>query len=291
MWLLFSYDRMNTAMIRKQYPYGSLWISPTSIADFDKCPRLYFLHNVYKNPKTGKKIQVTNPHMTLGLTVHNVLGTISKLPKNKRFEIPLATIFENEWSQYLGKRGGFRDTEEEAEFKQKGIDMLLRLEKNPGILTHFANKISEKIPSMLLSQKDNIILCGVVDWIEVLLDGSLHIIDFKTGKKNDEESSLQLAVYMLLVAAYLKRSVSKMSYWYLAHDDGLVEAEIPDVESVTKFLIEKGQRIKEAKSQAKLSCTKGGCRYCEKFEKVTHGEGEYVGPSSHDRELYFVTND
>lgn len=277
-------------MIKKQYPYGSLWISPTSIADFDKCPRLYFLHNVYKNPKTGKKIQVTNPHMTLGLTVHNVLGTISKLPKNKRFEIPLATIFENEWSQYLGKRGGFKDAEEEAEFKQKGIDMLLKLEKNPGILTHFANKISEKIPSMLLSQKDNIVLCGVVDWIEVLSDGSLHIVDFKTGKKQDDESSLQLAVYMLLVAAYLKHPVSKISYWFLSQDNGFQHEQIPDIESVTQFLIEKGQTIKKAKLESRLVCAKGGCRYCTKFEKVVGGEGEYVGLSSMERELYFVGN-
>ena len=37
--------------------YTAVWVSHSSMGDFLKCPRAYFLHNVYKDPKTdsGKK--------------------------------------------------------------------------------------------------------------------------------------------------------------------------------------------------------------------------------------------
>jgi len=38
--------------------YGAVWVSHTSINDFKKCPRAYFLKNVYKDPETNKKIKI-----------------------------------------------------------------------------------------------------------------------------------------------------------------------------------------------------------------------------------------
>jgi RecB family exonuclease len=43
-----------------------------------------------------------------------------------------------------------------------------------------------------LSEEDNIILNGLVDWIEYLDDDTLHLIDFKTGKHEEKEAFEQL---------------------------------------------------------------------------------------------------
>ena len=56
--------------------YKAVWVSHSSMGDFLKCPRLYYLHNVYKNPKTGRKIAIVSPHMSLGVAVHNVLENL-----------------------------------------------------------------------------------------------------------------------------------------------------------------------------------------------------------------------
>src|ERR1035437_4279352 len=34
-----------------QDKFNAVWVSHSSIGDFLKCPRLYYLHNVYKNDK------------------------------------------------------------------------------------------------------------------------------------------------------------------------------------------------------------------------------------------------
>ena len=34
--------------------YTATWVSHTSLSDYIKCPRAYFLKNVYKDPQTGQ---------------------------------------------------------------------------------------------------------------------------------------------------------------------------------------------------------------------------------------------
>jgi hypothetical protein len=56
--------------------YKAVWVSHSSIGDFLKCPRAYFLHNVYKDPKTGRKINIVSPALSLGLAVHTALESL-----------------------------------------------------------------------------------------------------------------------------------------------------------------------------------------------------------------------
>ena len=53
--------------------FKAVWVSYSSISDFKKCPRAYYLKNIYKNPKTGKKIELVAPPLALGSVVHDVL--------------------------------------------------------------------------------------------------------------------------------------------------------------------------------------------------------------------------
>ena len=59
-------------------PYKATWVSHSSIGDFLKCPRAYYLHNVYKDPGTRRKINIVNPALSLGVAVHEVLEGLAR---------------------------------------------------------------------------------------------------------------------------------------------------------------------------------------------------------------------
>ena len=284
-------------MVQYKYPFGSIWLSHTSISDFEKCPRSYYLRNVYKEIPIGKKIQVVNPYLTLGIVVHDTLESIRYLPKDVRFSKPLVEIFENIWNKNSGKKGGFISQDQEDDFKKRGLSMIENIQENPGPIANLSTVIKKKdevVSNMWLSEKDGLILCGNVDWIEVLPDGSLHIIDFKTGKHEEDEESLQLQIYMLLAKTGNKRPVSKVSYWYLDKQSSPTEVKVPSLNGVVDKLIQKGIKIKEFRSTPgsgkTIACPKGGCRYCEEYESVLQGKAEKVGyDEGREKVLYFVS--
>ena len=113
-------------------------------------------------------MSLMSPPLALGQIVHEVIEGLSVLPVDKRFEEPLLAKFETAWQKISGKRGGFLDKTIENQYKQRGQEMLKKVEKNPGPLKKLAVKIKMDLPRFWLPEKDNIILCGKIDWLEYL---------------------------------------------------------------------------------------------------------------------------
>lgn len=269
--------------------FKAVWVSHSSIADFLKCPRLYYLRNVYKDPKTGNKITIMSPSLSLGQIVHFVVEGLSVLPVDQRFSIPLTKKFEVEWQRVSGKVGGFKSKNEEDDYKELGLEMLKRIEKSPGPLVEKAVKIKQDLPYYWLSEEENIILCGKIDWLKwVEKNDSVHIIDFKTGKNEESEDSLQLPIYLLLATNTQKRPVSGASYWYLRSDDGPVEQKLPDILESQDKILGIAKRIKTGRQINHLKCPKGGCFACKDLERVYKGEGEKVGVSEYRQDIYIL---
>jgi RecB family exonuclease len=269
--------------------YTAVWVSHSSMGDFLKCPRLYYLHNVYKDPVTKNKLAIVSPHMSLGIAVHEVLEGLGDYPAEERMERDLLAQYEEEWKKVTGKKGGFKNPEEEKEFKDRGVQMLKNVQKDPRFLVNKRIKLpkNEMNPNFFLSEDENIILNGLVDWIEYLPDDTLHIIDFKTGKKEESESSLQLPIYLLLCNALQKRKVSKASYWYL-EGDKIVEKELPSLDTAYNDVLNVALKVKEARVKGEFLCPKGegGCIHCRPYEKVLRGEAEFVGTGEFKQDLY-----
>lgn len=269
--------------------YTAVWVSHSSLSDFLECPRAYFLKNVYKDPKTKHKIQITNPPLSLGAAVHEVIESLSILPTDQRFKDSLTEKFEKIWTKFTGKQGGFFDPESESKYKEKGLEMIRGVEKNPGPLRNLAVKVNMDLPHYWLSEEDNIILCGKIDWLEYLEDqDSVHIIDFKTSKKEESESSLQLPIYHLLVKNTQARPVSKASYWYLRLSDTLTEKPLPDLEEARDQVLKLAKQVKLARQLERFRCPTGGCRACTPYEQVLNGQAEYVGLSGYNNDLYVI---
>ena len=76
----------------------------SSMGIFLKCPRAYFLRNVYKNEQ-GRKINIVKPR-----SLARASGTVRQwraggFQVDERFERPLEQAFEEAWGKVSGKRG------------------------------------------------------------------------------------------------------------------------------------------------------------------------------------------
>ncbi|MFC1727742.1 RecB family exonuclease [Patescibacteria group bacterium] len=274
-----------------QDKYSAVWVSHSSISDFLNCPRAYFLRNVYKEPVSGRKISLVNPALALGQAMHETLESLSILPVEKRFEIPLPERFDQAWQKVSGKRGGFSSQAQEEKIKQRGGKMIERVVKNPGPLKELAVKIKTDLPYYWLSEEENIILCGKIDWLEYLKDeDQVHIIDFKTGQGKESQGSLQLPIYHLLVHNCQSRKVAKVSYWYLERNNEPTEQKLPDLKKAQEKVLKIAQRVKLLRKLEKLDCPKGegGCRHCRPLEEILVGEARLVGVNAFGQNVYVL---
>ncbi len=274
-----------------QDTFSAVWVSHSSINDFRRCPRAYYLKNIYKDPKTNHKVKLMSPSLALGSAVHEVLESLSVLPKDKRFQEPLMNAYDRAWAKVTGLKGGFYDESTEYKYKTRGADMLRRVINNPGPVGRPAVKITEDLPHYWLSPDDGIILCGKIDWLEYLPDtDSVHIIDFKTGKVEEDEDSLQLPIYHLLVKNCQKRTVTKASYWYLETSDTLTEKKLPDIQEAHTKVLAIAKEIKLARQIARFKCPGGedGCRDCRPFEQIMRREAQCVGEDAYRADVYIL---
>src|SRR3989338_1519350 len=275
--------------------YSAVWVSHSSINDFIKCPRCYFLRNMYKNER-NRKINVVSPALSLGISVHETLEGLLAFKAEERFLKPLQETFEENWKKVSGKIGGFKSQAEEDEAKERAKKMIDRVDAHRGPLTKLAVKLKEHAnnmpPNFYLSEADNIILSGKIDWLEyVPADDSVRVIDFKTGKNDEDKESLQLPLYALLLNALQKRKVSGAAYWYIDRNNEPTDVVLPDIASAKNRVLAAAIKVKIAREKGVFECPYGaqGCFACKPFEKIVRGEAELVKVDETRRtELYMI---
>jgi ATP-dependent helicase/DNAse subunit B len=265
------------------------------MGDFIKCPRAYFLHNIYKDPKTKRKINIVNPALALGVAVHEVLEGLASYKSEERFKRSLHDDLHKAWEKVSGKKGGFHSDEEEAEVKDRAVAMIERVIKNKEPLEKKTVKIKEAPggmpPNFYLSEEENIILCGKIDWLTWQPeDDSIHILDFKTGRHEESNESLQLPIYQLLLKNLQKRKVTGASYWYIDKDDMPMEVDLPDIDTSYKRVYGTALEVKKAREKGVFECHRGtdGCFSCKPFERILKGEAEYIGVGDMRQDLYML---
>jgi len=269
--------------------YSAVWVSHSSISDYLKCPRAYYLRNVYRDPKTNHKISIIEPPLALGQAVHETIEYLSKLPVEERFSTPLLERFHSVWKTVSGQKGGFKDAGQEEQFKKRAEAMIERVMKHPGPLKQKAVKIRQELPYYWLSEEDNIILCGKIDWLEYNdVTDSVRIIDFKTGKFDEDPDSLQLPIYYLLASHTQTKPVTGISYWYLDRDNEPMEMKLPDEEESYKQILDIAKKIALARKLGHFKCRENGCRACRPYEAVIAGDAQNVGVNDFGQDLYIL---
>ncbi len=270
---------------KQEFIKDALWISYTALKDFLKCPRSYYLKNRYRNPKTGNRLQIASAPMTLGSLVHDAIKWYLQTNRVASHE-DVIKKFRNHWLKYQGRRGGFRSREEEGEFGKRGLQILDNFYKNATIL-------EKNIPSygflrFILDEK--IVLNGKVDFLGERSDGSLHVLDFKTGLK-DEEDPTQLRTYAILAESNFQKPVSKISYWYLDRSNIPTEAVLDSLGDTLEWLKEKALQIQLAIKEDHWVCMKGEelCNDCRNYQAIISGEGQFqFSDEEFKKDVYYL---
>ncbi|MFZ1721578.1 MAG: PD-(D/E)XK nuclease family protein [Microgenomates group bacterium] len=270
--------------------FAATWVSHSSMSDFLQCPRAYFLKNVYKDPNTGHKVQIVSPALALGSAVHEVIEGLSETATDKRFSRSLIEQLEKVWKKHHGKRGGFLNQSQEDLYKEQGKDMLRMVMEHPGPLKKLAVKIKADLPQYWLSETDEIILCGKLDWLEYFPEtDTVHIIDFKTSKSKDANSTLQLPIYNLLASNTQRRRVEKASYWFLRLEQSPEEQPLPDLKEAHEQILGIAKQIKLARKLERFPCSQEtGCFACKPMEEILAGNAEFVGENDFRQDMYIV---
>lgn len=130
---------------------------------------------------------------------------------------------------------------------------------------YYLPRKEDKIPGYHSAKIEPLLtLGGAVDRIDEEPDGSLHVVDYKTGK-GDDPDELQLPIYAIVVSRAHNRAVSKMSYLMLEHGKRYTESVTIEGNMATL------RRVKEIIAKIPTStrredyvCPAGdNCRHCE----------------------------
>jgi len=212
--------------------------SPLRFRVFDTC-RLRYRYQYLDRARAYLR-----PGDTAGSLVHRVLcDFFTRVPREERTETRLLQMYEDAWNalsprykrvpgvEALHKNGATQLRNFARRFgldaEPFGVEVYLQAEVAPGVT-----------------------LFGRMDRIDQEPDGTLHIIDYKTGTQPDEIDKKQLVLYAIMVEQELKKVVSRASFWYL--DDarvwttGLSEedkrqalqellAAVRDMDTITEF--------------------------------------------------------
>lgn len=270
-----------------------VWVSYSSLSDYLNCPRAYYLKNVYRDPVSKHKISLMTPALALGQAVHQVLEGLAMLPVQDRFNESLVSRLPEAWKIVSGKHGGFHSTTDEEVYFARAEKMLQRVMESPGPLAKLAVKLTapSNLPRYTLSESEQIILCGKIDWLRFVPDDdSVQIIDFKTGKHDEQESSLQLPIYYLLANHTQKRQVSGAYYWYLERESTPQAMPIPDLVKSEAQILQIGRDIKWARETGYRVCREDGCFACQNYQAILDGEAELVGTGGFGQDIYILPN-
>jgi DNA helicase-2/ATP-dependent DNA helicase PcrA len=175
-----------------------------------------------------------------------------KLPSQEE----LLKIYERHW-----KEDGYASKEQREEYKKKGRAMLIKL---------FEKYETEGWPKVLYMEKKfslkigDYIFIGTVDRIDELADGSLEIVDYKTGApktKLDFDGKKQLILYKMAVEELLQKKVNNLSYFYLETGEKMTfSASDKDMEKLKIEIFQTAEEMKKGEFPPKAGFL---CAYCD----------------------------
>ena len=205
-------------------------VSPSKLNLFLQCPKQYYFEYLDLEIRLIKKqIKKKRPALEMGNCVHDSLVLFFKMPLKDRTWQTMSAILKKVWQGPRGKLWGFNSVEEERKCYQEAMDMLKWFVKNENLNPSiFALPVSPPGKSFddykKISFTEDLELGGKIDRVDITPEGSLEIIDYKTGK--EKNGTLQLMAYVFLAEGLFDKPVGKASYLYLK--SGHWEPVIPD---------------------------------------------------------------
>ncbi len=191
---------------RKSQEIVPLQLSPSSISAFHQCRQRYkFLYI----DKLGDKYGKPRPYFTMANHVHATVKDFLRLqPVQLRTVANIEKLLQHNWQRY---RVGFRDNKDEMRWREKAVAQLKGFIDNYDVTVH--PLMMEEFMEVEITR--GLRLRGRLDRVDREPDGSLHIIDYKTGNMPPEVDWTQLELHALILSKHAQQPISKVSYLYL----------------------------------------------------------------------------
>lgn len=234
-------------------------LSPTKMLTYLACPVKYYW--AYVNP-LGRYYQRPRPEFTFGANLHRVLqlfhaaGGVEAIPKEQ-----LRTAFESIWSNV-----GFESQEQAEQHRQLGLQMLdsyydQQAERKGIARTLFTERLLRK-------DMGRFVLIGRLDRVDEYPDGTLEIIDYKSGRDEVTYEQIQddfaLVCYQLLLRHhYPNRPILATIVALRTGAQAttfLTPTEVQEMEEIVRLL---GEEILDRDFENLVPQFKPLCRVCE----------------------------
>lgn len=228
-----------------------LKLSPLRLRTFRRCKLRYRYQYVERRrgrPSAGD---------VLGALIHATLHDFfAYVPPHDRDVERLICLLDEKWQNLAFRMGS---PAERKAWRERAEELLRRfshqhdLEAQPLALeAYYEAPIA-----------DGVALVGRVDRVDEEPDGSLHIIDYKTGARPPEVDAQQLRLYAIILGRRLSRPLRRASYFYL--DDGEVFSLRLSQEELEGELNEAVKTARAIAEEKEYSATIGrhcaGCHY------------------------------
>jgi len=129
--------------------------------------------------------------------------------------------------------------------------------------------VPERLENRFKLQVGEFVLSGAIDRVDRLPDGSVEIIDYKTGQSKERleaDNKRQLLIYQLAAAQHLKEKVSKLTYYYVEDGKKLsFLGKTEDLEDIKEKIITTIEKIKQ--SEFTPTPSPQMCKFCD-FNKI-----------------------
>jgi putative RecB family exonuclease len=189
-------------------------LSPSRAADFTQCPLMYRYRAIDRLPEPPSAAA------TLGTLVHAVLEDLFGLPAEQRDEAAAIAMLLPRWEAMLDERPELASlhTSDAAEAQWLGdarerVRTYFELE-NPARIEPDGREVLVEV-----QLEGGPLMRGIIDRVDVAADGSIRIIDYKSGRspmpQYSQTAKFQMRFYALAVERLRERRPSLMRLLYL----------------------------------------------------------------------------
>jgi putative RecB family exonuclease len=215
-------------MPRRLYP-----CTPTRLLTWFDCPRRYrFTYLDRPAPPKGPPWA----HTSLGTSVHTALASWWRLPPRERTPERGAALVRQGWV-----REGYRDDVQSGEVRERAAAWVR------GYLADVDPRTEPLgVERTVSAPTAALVLSGRVDRIDERPDGSVVVVDYKTGRRppadDDARGSLALGVYAVAAARTLRRPCAVVELHHLpsgtvaaaSHGPQGLDRKVAEAESIAR---------------------------------------------------------
>jgi len=240
-----------------QYKYAFILKIPAST---DKASLIFgrVLHNTLYNfllPFLSER-QILQGDLFAGLEASARDSVKQKAAKELLGEKRLMELYAEFW-----QADGYASKEEREKYKIKGREALKKFfiaYKSAPVheILFLEKKFSFKVGSDVIK--------GTIDRVDKLNDGSLEIVDYKTGRDKEKlefKDKRQLILYQLFLEEFLGAKVSALSYYYL--ESGEKKTFVATEKDITKLRLDITAEITAIKKRDFTPTPSPMCSFCD----------------------------